>query len=341
MRDVSTPIRLHLPAGFAPADKTGILLVAYGSPGAAAQQAPDFFESLVKRTCPSLPVYRAFTSESRHSRSAGGGRDSVYRALLRMSAECCARVAVQSLHLVPGREYRAMTEEIAEASKAGGPRHVRIGAPLLHSEEDACVSIHSRLHPPTDSVPADRSRVDYPLPEGRGCRESMPGFAGRQVGISLKGEASDHKGIFGEVAAALTASLGEERDPKEFVVWVGHGGDAADDVYARLAAAAGAQDRWMLLGTLAGEKGVENIIEDLRALCDGCVGRVRLIPLLAAVGKHAAEDIAGAEAHSWRGRLAAAGFDCRVELKGLAEREEFARIWLARLTVALDGLAGR
>jgi hypothetical protein len=26
----------------------------------------------------------------------------------------------------------------------------------------------------------------------------MPGFAGRQAGISLKGEASDHKGSFGE-----------------------------------------------------------------------------------------------------------------------------------------------
>jgi sirohydrochlorin cobaltochelatase len=263
-------------------DKTGILLVAYGSPGTAAQQAPDFFESLVKRSFPSLPAYRAFTSESRHPRPAGGERDSVYSALLRMSAEHCTRVAVQSLHLVPGREYRAMTEEIAEARKAGGPRHVRIGAPLLHTKEDAC-----------------------------------------------------------EVAAALAASLGEERDPEEFVIWVGHGGRAADDVYARLAAAVGALDRRMLLGTLAGEKGVESIIEDLRALCDGCAGRVRLIPLLAAVGKHAAEDIAGAEAHSWRGRLAAAGFDCRVELKGLAEREEFARIWLARLIAALDALAGR
>jgi sirohydrochlorin cobaltochelatase len=196
-----------------------------------------------------------------------------------MGAGHCARVAVQSLHLVPGLEYRAMTAEIAEALKAGGPPHIRVGAPLLHTEADA------------------------------------------------------H-----EAAAALTALFPEERDPDEVVVWVGHGGSASDDVYARFASAVAALDRRVLLGTLAGKKGVENIIEELRALRNGSAGRVRLVPLLAAVGRHAAEDIAGAGERSWRGRIAAASFDCRVELKGLAEREEFARIWLARLAAALDAL---
>jgi hypothetical protein len=60
------------------------------------------------------------------------------------------------------------------------------------------VSTHSRLHPPTDSVPAGRNRTDCPLPEGIGYQEGIPGFAGRQAGISQKGEGSDHKGIFGK-----------------------------------------------------------------------------------------------------------------------------------------------
>jgi hypothetical protein len=47
-------------------------------------------------------------------------------------------------------------------------------------------------------IPADRSRVDCPLPEGRGYRKGMPALAGRQSAISLKGEASDHKGGFDE-----------------------------------------------------------------------------------------------------------------------------------------------
>jgi hypothetical protein len=33
-------------------------------------------------------------------------------------------------------------------------------------------------------------------PGGRGYREGIPGFAGSQSGISLKGEAEDHKGNF-------------------------------------------------------------------------------------------------------------------------------------------------
>jgi hypothetical protein len=40
--------------------------------------------------------------------------------------------------------------------------------------------------------------VDCPLPEGRGYREDMPGFAGRLMKISLKGEDSDHEEIFDE-----------------------------------------------------------------------------------------------------------------------------------------------
>jgi intracellular multiplication protein IcmL len=43
------------------------------------------------------------------------------------------------------------------------------------------VSIHSRLHPPTDSVPADRNRVDCPFPEGKGYRKDRPGAVERQV----------------------------------------------------------------------------------------------------------------------------------------------------------------
>jgi sirohydrochlorin cobaltochelatase len=262
-------------------DECGILLVAYGSPGAAAQKAPDFFEGLVRRTFPALPVYRAFTSESRRVRRDGDGkeRDSVYKALCRMGSEGCTRVAVQSLHVVPGLEFRAMSAEIAEAREAGGLRHISVGAPLLHADADAR-----------------------------------------------------------EAAAALTASLPEDRAPGEVAVCVGHGGSAADDAYARLASAVAARDGRVLIGTLAGTRGVEDVLEDLRALCDGAAGRVLLVPLLAAIGKHAAEDIAGVGTHSWRGRIEAAGFDCRVTLKGLGEHEGFARIWLARLTAALNAL---
>jgi hypothetical protein len=42
-------------------------------------------------------------------------------------------------------------------------------------------------------------RVDCPLPEGRDYRNGMPSLVGRQTGISLKGELSNHKGNFDEI----------------------------------------------------------------------------------------------------------------------------------------------
>ncbi|MDR1947048.1 MAG: sirohydrochlorin cobaltochelatase [Desulfovibrio sp.] len=262
--------------------KTGILLVAYGSPGAAAGKGPAFFESLVRRTFSSLPVYRAYSSERMRARrkASGGEADSVYTALCRMGSEHYERVVVQSLHLVAGLEYRALEVEIEEARIAGGgPRLVGIGGPLIRDGADA-----------------------------------------------------------DETAAALTAHIPEDRGPDEAVVCVGHGGQAADGYYALLEAAVAARDKRVLIGTLSGAKSAGKILEELRALYGGTGGSVRLLPLLASVGGHAVGDIAGAGPDSWRGRIEAAGFDCRVELKGIAEYEGFARIWISRLAAALGEL---
>jgi microcompartment protein CcmL/EutN len=68
------------------------------------------------------------------------------------------------------------------------------------------VSIHSRLHPPTDSVPADRKRVESPPPEGKGRQNGRPGLAGRHEEIFLKGAVSAHKGISDE-------KRGQESEP--------------------------------------------------------------------------------------------------------------------------------
>ncbi|MDR1345263.1 MAG: hypothetical protein LBK03_00975, partial [Bacteroidales bacterium] len=67
-------------------------------------------------------------------------------------------------------------EQIAELSKCRADLG-RLGGLLKLWLSPDGVSIHSQLHPPTDSVSADRNRVDCPLPEGRGYWEGMPGFA--------------------------------------------------------------------------------------------------------------------------------------------------------------------
>lgn len=143
-----------------------------------------------------------------------------------------------------------------------------------------------------------------------------------------------------EAAAALLAHLPAEREADEPVVFVGHGGKQ-EWAYSALERAVSARDGHILIGTLSRDREAEKIIERLRALrppkdADAKRRRVWLLPLLALIGKHAIEDIAGENAHSWRGRIEAAGFSCRALLRGTAECEGFVRIWLNHLRAAME-----
>ena len=65
-----------------------------------------------------------------------------------------------------------------------------------------------------------------------------------------------------------------------------------------------------------------------------------LLPLLSIIGKHAEHDMAGAHPESWRGRIEAAGIECRPVLKGTVEYEGFTKIWAAHLEKAIASLPG-
>ena len=78
----------------------------------------------------------------------------------------------------------------------------------------------------------------------------------------------------------------------------------------------------------------------------GEVGRVEpagratlfLLPLLAVVGRHAREDMAGDGPESWRSRLERAGLRCETVLRGLVEHPGCAALWTARLADAMARL---
>lgn len=125
--------------------KTGILLAAFGSSQREAHLELDHFEARVREAFPGLPVRWAFTSGVIRHRLAGEGMktDSVAKALSKMWYEKFERVAVQSLHVVPGAEYSGLREEVEALGPqgAGGPggerfSAVALGAPLLADEVD-------------------------------------------------------------------------------------------------------------------------------------------------------------------------------------------------------------
>jgi len=120
-------------------DKSGILLVAFGTSVPEAVQAIDSLKAKTEAAFPGVPVRLAYSSKIIRDKIAGEGivKRSPAQALADMAAEGFTHVAVQSLHSIPGREYTDI-KATAEAFQAmpKGISHVSVGRPLLFAPED-------------------------------------------------------------------------------------------------------------------------------------------------------------------------------------------------------------
>ncbi len=129
--------------------KPGILVAAFGSSNPMAQRTLSGFEARVRGAFPGIPVRWAFTSGVIRRRLADEGKktDSVLKALQKMRFERFTRVAVQSLHIIPGSEYHDLLEQTrapelgASGAASSGPAvpgldKLTVGAPLLADAED-------------------------------------------------------------------------------------------------------------------------------------------------------------------------------------------------------------
>ena len=295
--------------------KTGILLVAYGSashPGALALRGVT---EKARAAFSGIPVRWAFTSPRMRSRLAEGGKktDSVYKALCRMRFEGFSHVAVQSLHVISGIEYDILLQEVDKAKAGDGPSCIAVGRPLLGDSLDIPRVAEALVaHLPLESSPDDAIVC-----------------VGHGSGVKRAGEHAFHtaenEGGSESLGGALSESARRDVPP------------AVPNGYEALAAAVRKKDSRVLIGSLAGEPGLEAI---LARLAVSGIHKVWLMPLLAVVGKHAEEDLAGAGENSWRGRMEAAGFSCIPVLRGAAEYEGFLRIWLSHLAEAMQRLEG-
>ncbi len=136
------------------------------------------------------------------------------------------------------------------------------------------------------------------------------------------------------LAKALFAHLPPERNSDDDILFVGHGSKDVQTIrlYDALAVELSAHDGHIFLGVMSGEPGINKILLQLDAK------RVWLLPLLASIGRHALEDIAGNAPDSWRSQIEARGIMCKPMLKGLVEMPELANIWLCHLEDALNSL---
>lgn len=262
----------------AEAKGTGILLVTFGTSIPEAQGAFADIEKMVHAAFPDIPVRWAYTSVIIRKKLAKTGQilDSPTVALAKMMEEGFTRVAVQSLHIIPGAEFhdlRINAEAFTEMSD--GFERLLIGYPALSTSEDLSKAV--------DAV----------------------------IGIIPK-----------------------ERKKDEAVVLMGHGAHHPANVYYEaMMYRLQQKDPNIYMGTVEGTPS----LDDVRAmLLERGVKKAYLIPFMSVAGDHARNDMAGEEADSWKSILTEAGIECVPMMKGLAEYEAFAEIWVDHLRAVMD-----
>lgn len=116
----------------------------------------------------------------------------------------------------------------------------------------------------------------------------------------------------------------------EVLVLLGHGSPHRHNlVYERLQRVIDDAARLMFIGVVEETDTpdfamVKERLYTCKAKC------VRLAPLLLSGGVHVMEEMAGADAASWKSRLEASGFHVRTELRGLGEYPAFRQLYIKK-----------
>lgn len=122
--------------------------------------------------------------------------------------------------------------------------------------------------------------------------------------------------------------IGKEIRPaaEEALVLVGHGtGGSANAVYREIDEGF-LQEGYanIFVGTMEGQS---DFFEVLRQIRSRNPQRILLAPFMITAGKHAAGELSGEKASSWKSRLEAAGFSVECIFRGLGEYEGIRRIF--------------
>jgi sirohydrochlorin cobaltochelatase len=158
--------------GEAKPEKTGILLVAFGSSIPSAQAAFDNIDQKVAEAFPGVPVRWAYTSSIIRKKLAKQGKqlDSVEMALSKMMEENFTHVAVQSLHTIAGAEYHdlLMTTN-GFRQMADGFQSILVGYPLLGTQEDLDKVVAAMMK----QIPQTRKKDEAVLLMGHGTHHPI------------------------------------------------------------------------------------------------------------------------------------------------------------------------
>ena len=145
-----------------------ILLVTFGTSVPSAQAAFTNIEKQVRKAFPGMEVRWAYTSHIIRKKLAKQGQifDSPEIALARLMEEGYSKVAVQSLHMIPGLEFHDIYTNAKMYEKmSGGFDKVIVAYPLL-SSDDAMEKVVKTL--PGVMIPKERTPGDAVILMGHG-----------------------------------------------------------------------------------------------------------------------------------------------------------------------------
>jgi sirohydrochlorin cobaltochelatase len=145
-----------------------ILLVTFGTSIESAQVAFKNIEKRFKAAFPKTVVRWAYTSKMIRKKleKKGVQVDSPEMAMVRLMDEGYTKVAVQSLHMIPGAEFHEINANTRLFSQmVGGISQVRVSLPLLISDETLDKALKIVM---TDVVPKERKKNEAVVLMGHG-----------------------------------------------------------------------------------------------------------------------------------------------------------------------------
>jgi len=155
--------------------------------------------------------------------------------------------------------------------------------------------------------------------------KAMGGFQKIILGYPLMSTQEDME----KIVEALIDIIPEKRKKNEAVVLMGHGTHHPSNAfYAALMFQLQLKDPNIFVGTVEGYPEID-LVQDL--ILKKKIKKAWLVPFMSVAGDHAKNDMAGDEADSWKSILTQAGIQCIPVLKGTAEYDSFADIWVSHL----------
>jgi sirohydrochlorin cobaltochelatase len=239
------------------------------------------------------------------------------------SSEASAQVSFDNIEKKVGAAYPDIPSRWAYTSHIIRRKLAKQGQ-LLDSPEVALAKMADEgfTHVAVQSLHTIGGSEYHDLRRTVGAFKMMGKFQRIILGYPLLATQTD----MARAVAGIRSIIPKARKADEAVVLMGHGTHhPANAFYAALMFQLQLEDPNIYVGTVEGYPDIETI---KALLGKNKIKRAYLIPFMSVAGDHAKNDMAGSENDSWKSILTQAGIQCVPILKGTAEHDVFAAIWV-------------